>query len=517
MEDYCVPQKTEPLITLERVTLRVGDRMLLPRTSWEIKNGENWAILGPNASGKSALARAVKGDVPHVRGRLIRHDPEAEGRRIGYISFELQEEILAREELRDEERSFSGRGHELTAGELIGEKEADPAALARLAEILEFGPLLGRGFRSLSNGEIRKLLIARALLPSPKLLILDDPFAGLDAGSRPSLAAAVTKLMQEGTQLILVVQRPEEVIPGITHVLIIRNGRVALAGRREDVLTPARTKQFAGKGITGVLHALPEIRLPLPATESAVQPSEETLIEMTNIHVAYGEMVVLDGLNWRVLRGEHWAVVGPNGSGKSTLMSLITGDNLQVYANEVRLFGKRRGEGESIWEIRRRIGVVSPELQLRYRKPVCVREVVLSGFFDSVGLYRRPDGQQEAIADRWLEILGMVEKAGRLFTHLSYGEKRLALIARAMVKSPELLILDEPCQGLDRANREMVLALMEQIGEQTTTGLIYITHHEEEMIPCIDHILKLEKKRGTVTAGNRAPEGPGTGSPREAG
>ncbi len=491
--------------------------MLLPRTSWEIKSGENWAILGPNGSGKSALARAVKGDIPHVRGRLIRHDPEAEGRRIGYISFELQEEILAREELRDEERSFSGRGHELTAGELLGEKEADPAALARLAKILEFGPLLGRGFRSLSNGEIRKLLIARALLPSPKLLILDDPFAGLDAGSRPSLAAAVTKLMQEGTQLILVVQRPEEVIPGITHVLIIRNGRVALAGRREDVLTPARMRRFAGKGITGALRSLPEIRLPLREAETAARPPGEPFVEMTNIHVAYGEQVVLDGLNWRVLRGEHWAVVGPNGSGKSTLMSLITGDNLQVYANEVRLFGKRRGGGESIWEIRRRIGVVSPELQLRYRRPVCVREVVLSGFFDSIGLYRRPDRQQEAIADRWLEILGMVEKAGRLFTHLSYGEKRLALIARAMVKSPELLILDEPCQGLDRANREMVLALMERIGEQTTTGLIYITHHEEEMIPCIDHILKLEKEGRTITAGNRSPEGPCIDSPREAG
>jgi len=517
LDHYCAPQKNEPLITLERVTLRVGDRMLLPRTSWEIKSGENWAILGPNASGKSALARAVKGDIPHVRGRLIRHDPEAEGRRIGYLSFELQEEILAREELHDEERSFSGRGHELTAGELLGEKEADPAALARLAEILELGPLLGRGFRSLSNGEIRKLLIARALLPSPKLLILDDPFAGLDAGSRPAFAAAVTKLMREGTQLILVVQRPEEVIPGITHVLIIRNGRVALAGRREDVLTPGRAKRFAGKRITEKMRSQPEIRLPLPDLGTAARPPGEPLVEMTSIHVAYGELVVLDGLNWRVLRGEHWAVVGPNGSGKSTLISLITGDNLQVYANEVRLFGKRRGEGESIWEIRRRIGVVSPELQLRYRKPVCVREVVLSGFFDSIGLYRRPDREQEATADQWLEILGMAEKAGRLFTHLSYGEKRLALIARAMVKSPELIILDEPCQGLDRANREMVLALMEWIGEQTTTGLIYITHHEEEMIPCIDHILKLEKKRGTVTADDRAPEGPETAPARGGG
>jgi len=511
-------RKNKPLITLERVTLRLGDRMLLPGTSWEIRTGENWAILGANGSGKSALARAIQGDCPHVRGKLIRHDPEAEGKRIGYVSFELQEEILAREELREDERFFSGRGHELTAGELLLRgKDGDPAALERLVEILDLRPLLGHGIRSLSNGENRKLLIARALLPAPKILILDDPFAGLDAASRPSLAAAVTKLMQEGTQIILVAQRPEEVIPGISHVLLIQNGRVATTGGREEVLTPARIRRFTGKA-----KAFPEIRLPHKHGDTLPQGAvrgdtlrqdvpirTDPLVEMRNIHVAYGEYVVFNGLNWTVRRGENWAVVGPNGSGKSTLLSLITGDNLLVYANEVYLFGKRRGEGESIWDIRRRIGVVSPELQLRYRKPVRVREVVLSGFFDSIGLYRRPDLEQEAIADRWLEILGMADRADRLFTHTSYGEKRLALIARAMVKSPELLILDEPCQGLDGANRERVLALMEGIGERPETGLIYITHHEEEMIPCIGHILKLEKKQHTVT--NAAPV---TESPR---
>ena len=493
-------RKSEPLITLERVTLRLGDRMLLPGTSWEIRTGENWAILGPNGSGKSALARAIQGDCPYVRGKLIRHNPEAEGKRIGYVSFELQEEILAREELREDERFFSGRGHELTAGELLRGKGGDPAALDRLVEILDLRPLLGHGIRTLSNGENRKLLIARALLSAPKILILDDPFAGLDAGSRPYLAAAITKLMLQGMQIILVAQRPEEVIPGISHVLLIRNGRVAMAGAREEVLTPARIRRFTGKR-----KAIPAIRLPQGDTGDTGDtlrqgvPNTDPLVEMRNIHVAYGEYVVFDGLNWTVRRGEDWAVVGPNGSGKSTLLSLITGDNLQVYANEVYLFGKRRGEGESIWEIRRRIGVVSPELQLRYRKPVRVRDVVLSGFFDSIGLYHRPDREQEATADRWLTILGMTDLADRLFTRTSYGEKRLALIARAMVKSPELLILDEPCQGLDGANRERVLALMEEIGERTETGLIYITHHEEEMIPCIGHILRLEKKQRTVT------------------
>jgi molybdate transport system ATP-binding protein len=498
-------KKNEPLITLERVTLRRGDRMLLPGTSWEIRSGENWAILGANGSGKSALAGAVRGDVPHVRGKLIRHDPEAAAGRIGYVSFELQEEILAREERREEARFFSGRGQGLTAGELLRENDGNPATLGRIADALDIRPLLGHGFRTLSNGEVRKLLIARALLPSPKLLILDDPFAGLDAGSRRSLAAAITKLMEEGTQILLVAQRPEEVIPGITHVLLIRNGRVALTGKREEILTPVRMRQFQGKR-----KPLPGFSPPPTNTGKAPRPSEDPLVEMKNVRVAYGDCVILDGLNWTVRRGENWAVVGPNGSGKSTLLSLITGDNLQVYANEVCLFGKKRGEGQSVWAIRQRIGLVSPELQLRYRKSCSVREVVLSGFFDSIGLYRRPDREQEARTERWLKTLDMKEQADRPFSHLSYGEKRLALIVRAMVKSPELLILDEPCQGLDGVNRERVLSLMEGIGRGTETVLIYVTHHEEELIPCIHHILKLEKPPHTVTSAAPVQQSPGT-------
>jgi molybdate transport system ATP-binding protein len=216
---------------------------------------------------------------------------------------------------------------------------------------------------------------------------------------------------------------------------------------------------------------------------------------MRNVHVAFGEVVVLDRLNWSVRRGENWAVVGPNGSGKTTLLALITGDNLQVYANEVRLFGHKRGGGESIWEIRRRIGLVSPELQLRYRKPVDVREVLLSGLFDSIGLYRKVDAEQKALADSWLACIGMEDRADKPFNQLSYGEKRLVLVARAMIKSPELLILDEPCQGLDPSNRDMVLALMEEIGRRHVTAMIYVTHHETEMIPCIQHVLDLGGKR----------------------
>ena len=490
--DHKSEQIGKPLITLDGISLRIGDTMLLPGTSWEIREGENWAILGSNGSGKSALARAIKGDIPHVRGKLLRHDPEAAGTRIGYVAFELQEEILLREDRNEEARFFGGnKGHALTAGEMLLRDDGNPTIIDRLVKLLGLYPLLEHGLRTLSNGEFRKILIARALLRSPKLLILDDPFAGLDVGSRELLAATVTDLMNHGTQMILVTQRIEEVIPGISHVLLIQGGRVARTGRRSDVITPEQMKSFQSERKPALEKRLPA--LPLPAERTTTDATTDLLVEMKHVTVAYGDLAVFERLDWTVRRGENWAVVGPNGSGKTTLLGMITGDNLQAYANEVYLFGKKRGEGESIWDIRRRLGVVSPELQLQYRYPIPAREVIISGFFDSIGLYRTATKEQAALADQWLEFLGVTDKAHRPFNRLSYGEKRLMLIARAMVKSPELLILDEPCQGLDQSNRKMVLALMQSIGSEGSTDLIYITHHQEELIPCITHVLKLQK------------------------
>jgi len=500
-------EKGKPLITLDGVSLRMGSTLLLPGTSWVIREGENWVILGSNGSGKSALARAIKGDVPHVRGKLIRHDPEATGTRIGYVAFELQEEILLREDRQEEARFFGGnKGHALTAGEMLRRDDGNRAVFDRLVKLLGLHPLLEHGLRTLSNGEFRKILIARALLRSPKLLILDDPFAGLDVGSREFLEQTVTDLMNHGTQMILVTQRIEEVIAGISHVLLIQDGRVAQTGRRSAVITPERMTSFRSDGNPSL-----ETRLqapPLPAERTATDTTTDLLVEMKHVAVAYGDLVVFEHLDWTVRRGENWAVVGPNGSGKTTLLGMITGDNLQAYANEIYLFGKKRGEGESIWDIRRRLGVVSPELQLQYRYPIPAREVILSGFFDSIGLYRTATKAQGDLADQWLEFLGMQDRAQRPFNRLSYGEKRLMLIARAMVKSPELLILDEPCQGLDRSNREMILTLMQSIGSGGSTGLIYITHHQEELIPCISHVLKLQKAGYEAMRRGGSPDSP---------
>lgn len=235
-----------------------------------------------------------------------------------------------------------------------------------------------------------------------------------------------------------------------------------------------------------------------------------SFVTVLNLSLAFLGKEIFHGIGFQVGPGDRLGIVGPNGSGKTTLLGMITGDNLQAYSNEVYLFGKKRGEGESIWDIRRRLGVVSPELQLQYRHPLPAREVILSGFFDSIGLYRKATKEQVALADQWMEFLGMTDRAERPFNRLSYGEKRLMLIARAMVKSPELLILDEPCQGLDRSNREMVLALMQSIGSGGSTGLIYITHHQEELIPCISHILDLQKVGHEVIRSAAGPDSPET-------
>ena len=210
---------------------------------------------------------------------------------------------------------------------------------------------------------------------------------------------------------------------------------------------------------------------------------------------------MFSGLNWTVRKGENWAVVGPNGTGKTTLLRMITADHLQAYANDITLFGRRRGSGESIWEIKQRLGMVSSEMQINYRKPISAYDVVLSGFFDSVGLYCRADTRQRAVADDWVRRLKLTGLAHQRYDLLSFGERRMILLARAMVKSPDILVLDEPCQGLDPLNRSLILALVDHIGGHTVTQVLYVTHHLEELPRCITHTLKLGQNQKKARMG----------------
>jgi molybdate transport system ATP-binding protein len=290
--------------------------------------------------------------------------------------------------------------------------------------------------------------------------------------------------MKAGTQLVLVTHRRDEIPSEVTHLLEVECGRVVRQGTRDTFLT--RDPEAAGA---------PAASIPLSfgagRPDAAPFQVPEVLIEMKRVSVRYGSAVILADVDWTVRRGENWAILGPNGAGKTTLLGMIAGDHPQAYANEIYLFGRRRGSGESIWEIKAPIGMITPEFQIRYRKEITALEAVLSGFHDSVGLFRRCTPIQREAARDWLRHMGVTDRAERPFPHLSHGEQRLVLLARAMVKSPALLILDEPCQGLDRENRRRFLSIVEAVGRHAPTHLLYVTHHADEIPACTTHVLRL--------------------------
>ena len=480
----------KPLINLIRVSTRIRDRRILQDTSWTVEDGQSWAVIGPNGSGKTSLTRLLVRELPVISGTMNFRADFDPCRHIAMVSFETQKRILASENRKDESRYYCGNVLEFTRvrdflqGSVV-EKPDDGPDLQTMAGITAIGHLLERNITRLSTGEFRKVLIARAMLDRPKLLILDEPLEGLDHVSRVQLADFMNQLILEGVQVILVTHRLSVIPSAIGNIICLKDNRVLAQGERNSILHPDFIEKLYGQSRSATRQAIGDLFMPRE------KPPGSTLIRMDEVCVRYGDICVFERLSWQVMQGEKWLVTGANGSGKSTLLSLIAGDNPQAYANEIYLFGQRRGSGESIWDIKKRIGLVSSEFQLRYQKDMTVLDVVLSGFFDSVGLFRKPSPEQRSLALAWIAVLDLTEKALTFFTRLSFGEQKLVLIARAMVKSPDLLILDEPCQGLDPVNRRMVLDLIDILGRIPETTMIYVTHHSEETLVCIDRVLSM--------------------------
>jgi len=488
---------SNPLVSLNNITLRLGARMYLNHTSWEIQEGQHWAVLGPNGSGKSTLVGAIAGIVPVARGKLTYHFTEKPISAIGYVSFGLHQRILSQDIEKDEARFFSGDIDSLeTVAQLLSEDvnglkaSSSAESIDWALNLLGISHLMGREIRYLSTGEMRKLLIARALLKTPRLLILDEPFDGLDQHSKSKIRSSIIDLIESGFQVVLVTHRMDELIPNISHVMCLREGKIIIQGTRDEVFEKVEFSRLYENG-----NSIPETFF-LPEVPSKVPENkgDRILIEMKGATVKYGDKAIINDLNWIVRPNENWAVVGPNGAGKSTLLKLILGDNQQVYSNKVRIFGKRRGSGESIWEVKNKIGYISSEFQFNYRKRINALEVVLSGFFDSIGLYRTASAYQIRSAREWLKTFGITHLENRRFDSLSDGEKRLVLIARVLVKSPLLVILDEPCQGLDPVNRKMILDLVDSVGRSGVSNLLFVTHHADEIPTCMTHMLEFKKQ-----------------------
>lgn len=492
--------------------LAVGGRLLFPGLRFVWRRGEHWGVVGPNGCGKSVLARLLSGALFHPDAETSfgfegpgGSDPE---RAVATVSLERQAELLAEMDAyvqmrwnASEEEATPTLGAWLSQDsvedrlpyERVERTPREVAAFARrhgrVVGEMRLDALLDRHLASLSNGETRRALLARALLAAPKLLLFDAPYVGLDAESRRILAACVSRLVAHAAPAVLLATvRREELPPGLTHVLELdAAGRILYQGP----VNRARTRPRPPSAPSLSRRADPPAIRPTEWAISgpAPDPKARPLVEMRGVSVVYGERIVFEGLDWTVRRGEHWLLSGPNGCGKTTLLAFIIGDHPQAYANDVRLFGVRRGTGESIWSIKRRIGWVSPELHACMERALPVLDVVLSGFTDTPFYSQGRTRARIARAQECLRMLGLGGTEALPFGSLSGGEQRLALLARAIVKRPPLLVLDEPCQNLDADNRARFVGLVDRLCEDPATTLLYVTHLSDTEPRCIDHRL----------------------------
>jgi molybdate transport system ATP-binding protein len=383
-------------------------------------------------------------------------------------------------------------------------RAAEPPRLRALVRRLDIEGLLDRGLKYLSTGEIRKVLLCRELLRDPALLIFDEPYEGLDANTRAVLRDEIERLVSASltdavrTRVLIITDRYEHVPTGATHVLYLDDRRVAFAGPRAEFEAsgmPARLGRLDASASALLTQALEDALVEPPGT---LENEKDVLVELRNVHVTYSGRAVLDGLNLSIRRGDHTLVRGPNGCGKTTLLNLINGDNPQLYANDVTVCGMKRGSGESIWDVKKQLGQVSYALHVEYAYHCQSNliETALSGFFDSIGLYREPTFAEIRAAERWLEVVGLLHKRAEPFLQLSYGEQRVALIVRAVIKQPRLLILDEPCHGMDARHREEVLTIADYIGKQSDTTILYVTHDAAEQLTCTRQLFEFLPGRG---------------------
>jgi len=352
---------------------------------------------------------------------------------------------------------------------------SDALNLAGLSE-----ELLDRELTRLSNGELRRLLIARMWMENPELWILDDPFGGLDAHFRHHLALHISRLALEGVSMVVFLRRPDERLDGIPAFRMM-GGEVVPWPKDGEFTSAALVTEFSERPY-GDRYAQVQLRSP-------VISCDDVLFGLESVRVDFGGKTVLGPLDWVVRRGEHWAILGPNGAGKSTLLGLLTADHPQIYRNRISLLGHRPGEGLSIWEHRERIGFFSPELALHYHEDLSLWETVSSGYGATLGLVAPPTPDERRHAREILAELGFGDRCEMGFGYLENDEKRLVLIARALVRPPEVLILDEPTQGMDVRHRDTLFALLDRIAEQTS--LLMVTHYLGEWPRCITHVLQL--------------------------
>jgi len=477
-----------PFIQINRAVPCIAGLQFKEPVSWTINQGEHWAVIGPNGAGKTILSDILCRKVALKQGEVRYYFPENKSEKhsspVQSIAFRDIYGLADYKNMYYQQRFNATENEDVPLVDDLLDLN-DPAFLDEMLNTFDLKHLSGKRIIFLSGGELRKFLIVRVLQKRPSVLILDNPFIGLDASSRELLKQALERMAGlSGLQVILLLSSPDDIPEMITRVLPVFDKELCRPYAKDDFL---QHENLQKQLFPTNQNTTPE----LPLSRTYGKLFSGNVFEMRNIHIRYGGKNILNGIDWTVGKGEKWALLGPNGSGKSTLLSLIYADNPQAYSNDIVLFGRKRGTGESIWDIKRRIGYVSPEMHLFYLKDVPAIEVVGSGFFDTVGLYRKCNAGQISVCEEWIRAFGIEKLKDVSFLKLSSGEQRLTLLARAFVKDPSLLILDEPLHGLDQSNKIRVRQIIETFCNRPDKTLIYVTHYREEIPSCVDRSFEL--------------------------
>lgn len=487
------------VIKIENGVTRMPAWRMAQPVNFTLDEGENLAIVGPNGGGKSMLVDIIIGRHP-----LLGHDPDYDfspstkplvADNIKYVTFRdayggdndrtyYLQQRWNQQEIDASTPTVATRLEKAYA--LSGDDTPERRALQRqLYDLFHMRASLEKYIISLSSGELRKLKLTEVLLSQPRVLIMDNPFIGLDAETRGQLRELLATLSaQLGLQVVLVLSKSDDIPPFIHRVVEVSDKIVRPKVSLSEYLnhrTPTPSHVLSAEKANAILS--------LPCHDHEFHSHE--VVSMRNVCIRYGKRTILKDLSWTVLNGEHWVLSGQNGAGKSTLLSLVCADNPQSYACDISLFGMVRGSGESIWDIKKHIGYVSPEMHRAYQRDLPAIQIVASGLKDSVGLYVKPNPAEYDTCRFWMGVFGLEGLENQTFLKLSSGEQRLLLLARAFVKDPELLILDEPLHGLDNHNRRLAKDVIETFCKRDNKTLMMVSHYEDEYPACIDHHLRL--------------------------
>ena len=480
---------TRPLIELAGVGVTLGGKPVLEDIDWKMAPGEHWLITGPNGAGKSTLLRVIRGEqwIDHAGGRRVyrlKSDDDDVGSAkalIGYLSPELHERLL-RMELPLTVRELIAGGLEGTLYLASGLSRAQRDRVESLAAALALSAILEEPMNELSFGQFRRALLARALIAAPRVLVLDEFGHGIDAQSKRLIHAALEKAAAGGAQLIVATHRTDDVPAPITHQLRVEAGRIVTQGKLQ------RSARSRG-----------EARGAFPGTEDGRSGEGPLILRLRGVEVYQEGRPVLRGIDWEIRAGQHWLLAGPNGAGKSTLAKLLYGRLRVAHGGTIERFNSP--ENLSVSEIRRSVALISDDEQVRYDWSIPVESVVASGFAHSVGLIEPPSPEQLRAVAQLMFDFGLEHLAGRAFLELSFGERRMVLVARSLVRVPRMLILDEALNGFDREARARIVRRVERLAAEGTS-VIVIGHDDADIPEWISNELRLEGGR-IVSSGPR--------------